>query len=100
MVGGKYVAGSPGSLLGTDNESMSSEISTSERERFDDVAETILLELETVCLDEQNFSIQFFKMEIRSAFDPSIEFQFWIVLCVMSLSHPKLFKLHRHIPFL
>jgi hypothetical protein len=65
MAGGKFGVGSPGSLLGTDNESLSSEISSSERERFDDVAETILIELETVCMDEQSFSIQFFKMETR-----------------------------------
>ena len=86
MVGGKYVAGSPGSLLGTDNESLSSEISTSERERFDDVAETILLELETVCLDEQNFSIQFFKMEIRSGMDnfTSQKFRVKFLLLLMS----------------
>ena len=63
--GGKYGVGSSGSLLGNDNESIRSEISTSERERFDDVTETILIELECVCMDEQSFSIEFFKMEKR-----------------------------------
>ena len=61
----KYGSASPGGLLGNDTESLSSEISTSERERFDDVTETILLELEAVCMDEQSFSIHFFKMETR-----------------------------------
>ena len=42
---------------------MGSEWSLSERERFDDVMETILIELESVCHDEQNFSIKFFKMD-------------------------------------
>ncbi len=63
--GSKYGTASPGGLLGNDNESLSSEISTSERERFDDVTETILIELEAVCMDEQSFSIHFFKMETR-----------------------------------
>ncbi|XP_040577056.1 exocyst complex component 1 [Lepeophtheirus salmonis] len=50
-------------LLGTaETDSISSEYSLSERERFDDVLETMLQELETICQDEQNFSIQFFKM--------------------------------------
>ena len=61
----KYGAPSPGGLLGNDTDSLGSEISTSERERFDDVTETILIELEAICMDEQSFSIQFFKMETR-----------------------------------
>ena len=55
--------GGPGGLLGNDNDSLGSEWSLSERERFDDVMETILLELESVCHDEQHFSIRFFKMD-------------------------------------
>lgn len=55
--------GGPGGLLGTDTDSLGSELSLSERERFDDVLETILIELETVCMDEQNFSTKFFKMD-------------------------------------
>ena len=35
----------------------------SERERFDDVLETVLIELEDICMDEQFFSISFFRME-------------------------------------
>ncbi len=54
-----------GGLLGNDTDSLGSEISTSERERFDDVTETILIEFESVCRDEQSFSTQFFKMETR-----------------------------------
>ena len=52
-----------GGLLGNDTDSLGSELSLSERERFDDILETILIELETVCMDEQNFSIKFFKMD-------------------------------------
>ncbi len=55
--------GGPGGLLGTDTDSLGSEWSLSERERFDDVLETILIELEGVCMDEQAFSIKFFKMD-------------------------------------
>lgn len=62
----KYGAASPGGLLGNDTDSLGSEISTSERERFDDVTETILLEFEAICRDEQSFSIQFFKMATKS----------------------------------
>ena len=50
-------------ILGNDTDSLGSELSLSERERFDDILETILMELETVCMDEQNFSIKFFKMD-------------------------------------
>ena len=55
--------GGPGGLLVNDNDSLGSEWSLSERERFDDVMETILIELESVCHDEQHFSIKFFKMD-------------------------------------
>ena len=55
--------GGPGGLLGNDNDSLGSEWSLSERERFDDVMETILIELESVCHDEQTFSMKFFQME-------------------------------------
>ena len=50
-------------LLGNDTDSVHSELSLSERERFDDVMETVLVELEDICMDEQFFSINFFKME-------------------------------------
>jgi len=65
LTGGKKkssMAGGGGALLGNDTDSLGSELSLSERERFDDILETILIELETVCMDEQNFSIKFFKM--------------------------------------
>ena len=42
-------------LLGTDTDSINSELSLSERERFDDVMETVLIELEDICMDEQFF---------------------------------------------
>ena len=48
---------------GTDTDSVNSELSLSERERFDEVLETILIELEDICMDEQFFSISFFRME-------------------------------------
>ena len=58
-----YRFGGTGGLLGNDTDSLGSEWSLSERERFDDVMETILIELESVCHDEQHFSIKFFKMD-------------------------------------
>ncbi len=65
--GGLLTPGTPGhqqQLLGTDADSVSSaDLSLSERERFDDVLETVLAELEDVCMDEQYFSIHFFRME-------------------------------------
>ena len=66
LSGGKKkqsLAASSGALLGNDTDSLGSELSLSERERFDDILETILIELATVCMDEQNFSIKFFKMD-------------------------------------
>ncbi len=58
--------GHPQQLLGAETESVSSaELSTSlsVRERFDEVLETALAELEDVCMDEQRFSVYFFRME-------------------------------------
>ena len=65
--------GGPGGLLGNDNDSLGSEWSLSERERFDDVMETILLELESVCHDEQQFSIKFFKMDQIGIKDANVQ---------------------------
>ena len=73
--GSKYGTPGPGGLLGNDTDSLGSEMSTSERERFDDVTETILIELESICMDEQSFSIKFFKMETRFYYLP------WLVEC-------------------
>eukprot|EP00095_Tigriopus_kingsejongensis_P011050 snap_masked-scaffold23_size669530-processed-gene-1.4 protein:Tk11050 transcript:snap_masked-scaffold23_size669530-processed-gene-1.4-mRNA-1 annotation:"exocyst complex component 1" len=57
-------SGKPGGgLIGTDADSINSELSLSERERFDDVMETVLIEVEDICMDEQYFSINFFKMD-------------------------------------
>ena len=52
-----------GGLLGADTDSLGSELSLSERERFDDILETTLIEMDLVCVEEQNFSIEFFKMD-------------------------------------
>ena len=74
LAGGKKGAsrfGGPGGLLGNDSDSLGSEWSLSERERFDDVMETILIELESVCHDEQAFSIKFFQMEQIQASKPN-----------------------------
>ncbi len=57
------VAGGSVNLLGADSDSVHSEMSLSEQERFDDVLETALMELEDVCMDEQFFSVNFFRME-------------------------------------
>jgi len=61
--GGSMLGIGGGQLLGTDTDSVASDHSTSERERFDEVLETVLGELEDLCMDEQFFSIHFFKME-------------------------------------
>jgi len=63
LAGGKKQSKPIPGLLGTDTDSVNSELSLSERERFDDVLETILIELEDICMDEQFFSISFFRME-------------------------------------
>jgi len=52
-----------GLLLGAETDSLGSELSLSERERFDDILETTLIEMALVCMDEQRFSIEFFKMD-------------------------------------
>jgi len=61
--GGSMLAIGGGQLLGTDADSVASDHSSSERDRFDEVLETVLVELEDLCMDEQFFSIHFFKME-------------------------------------
>ncbi len=63
LAGGKKQSRNVAGLLGTDTDSVNSELSLSERERFDDVLETVLIELEDICMDEQFFSINFFQME-------------------------------------
>ena len=50
-------------MLGADTDSLGSELSLSERERFDDILETTLIEMDLVCVEEQNFSIEFFRMD-------------------------------------
>ncbi|TRY63894.1 hypothetical protein TCAL_07692 [Tigriopus californicus] len=60
---GKKSGKPSGSLIGTDADSIHSDMSLSERERFDDVMETALIEVEDICMDEQYFSINFFRME-------------------------------------
>ena len=60
---GKKKGPNQSGLLGNDTDSLGSEFSLSERERFDDILETILIELANVCLDEQQFSMLFFKMD-------------------------------------
>jgi hypothetical protein len=59
----KGIRASHSGLLGADNDSINSDLSLSERERFDDIMETVLIELEDICMDEQFFSSNFFQME-------------------------------------
>lgn len=57
---------SPTGLLGVDKDQWSCDIDTSERSRFDNVLETVLSQLQPVCLSEQNFCITFFQLDVLS----------------------------------
>ncbi|XP_050053093.1 exocyst complex component 1 isoform X2 [Aphis gossypii] len=53
-------------LLGVDKEFWAQESDTQERQRFDQVLEAVLSELEPICLSEQNFCVSFFQLDILS----------------------------------
>lgn len=53
-------------LLGVDREFWAQECDAQERQRFDQVLEAVLSELEPICLSEQNFCISFFQLDILS----------------------------------
>lgn len=54
-------------LLGVDKEFWSQESDAQERQRFDQVLETVLSELEPICLSEQNFCVSFFQLDVLSS---------------------------------
>lgn len=49
-----------------DKEFWAQESDTQERQRFDQVLETVLSELEPICLSEQNFCVSFFQLDVLS----------------------------------
>jgi len=53
-------------LLGVDKEFWAQESNAQERQRFDQVLEAVLSELEPICLSEQNFCVSFFQLDILS----------------------------------
>ncbi|XP_050428979.1 exocyst complex component 1 [Adelges cooleyi] len=53
-------------LLGVDKELWTLESDAKERQRFDQVLETVLSELEPICLSEQNFCVTFFQLDVLS----------------------------------
>lgn len=57
------IARNPG-LLGVEREQWSTDVDPKERQRFDQVFDTVLSELEPVCLSEQNFCVHFFQLDI------------------------------------
>ncbi|KAA0187594.1 hypothetical protein HAZT_HAZT005624 [Hyalella azteca] len=58
---------SGGRLLGVDKDQWGAELEMSERHKFDDMFESILSELEPVCLSEQEFCIAFFNLNAGCA---------------------------------
>ncbi|KAK7871620.1 hypothetical protein R5R35_001807 [Gryllus longicercus] len=56
----------PSGLLGVEREQWGTEVDEAERQRFDDVLERVLAELEPVCLAEQNFCVSFFQLDVLS----------------------------------
>jgi len=53
-------------LLGVDKEFWAQESDAQARQRFDQVLEAVLSELEPICLSEQNFCVSFFQLDILS----------------------------------
>lgn len=56
----------PYGLLGVDREQWSSNVDSYERQKYDTVLESVLAELEPVCLSEQQFCVSFFQLDIIS----------------------------------
>lgn len=52
----------PGALLGVDRDQWGSELDMQERQKFDEIFERVLSELQPVCLAEQEFCIAFFDL--------------------------------------
>lgn len=53
-------------LLGVERDQWDIEIDQAERQRFDEVLEKVLSQLEPVCLAEQNFCVSFFQLDVLS----------------------------------
>lgn len=49
-----------------DKEFWAQESDAQERQRFDQVLEAVLSELEPICLSEQNFCVSFFQLDVLS----------------------------------
>ena len=56
----------PGALLGVDRDQWGSELDMQERQKFDEIFERVLSELQPVCLAEQEFCIAFFNLNAAS----------------------------------
>ncbi|XP_049783051.1 exocyst complex component 1 [Schistocerca cancellata] len=56
----------PVGLLGMERDQWCIEIDQAERQRFDEVLEKVLAQLEPVCLEEQNFCVSFFQLDVLS----------------------------------
>jgi hypothetical protein len=53
-------------LLGVERDQWCVDVDADERQRFDEVLERALAELEPVCLAEQNFCVSFFQLDVLS----------------------------------
>lgn len=56
----------PSGLLGVERDQWCVDVDAAERQRFDEVLERALAELEPVCLAEQNFCVSFFQLDVLS----------------------------------
>lgn len=54
-------------LLGVERDQWCVDVDADERQRFDEVLERALAELEPVCLAEQNFCVSFFQLDVLSS---------------------------------
>lgn len=60
-----------GALLGVDRDQWGSELDMQERQKFDEIFERVLSELQPVCLAEQEFCIAFFNLNSAGSEKPS-----------------------------
>lgn len=64
--GGPAKSTLPSGLLGVERDQWCVDVDAAERQRFDEVLERALAELEPVCLAEQNFCVSFFQLDVLS----------------------------------
>jgi hypothetical protein len=64
--GGPAKSPQPSGLLGVERDQWCVDVDAAERQRFDEVLERALAELEPVCLAEQNFCVSFFQLDVLS----------------------------------